>query len=179
MSAVAEVEATVRRCIEKKTERLDNPHRDKDVLCYFYHDSEMTMAEVGNELETSNSTVNRWLKKTDVGSRDRSAEHLQKFNEKRRVERATFGHGGSGHENWKVRGPDGPTTVAVHQLLAVADGADPEDVWAEDTHVHHRTGIPWLNIENGVEVLSPSEHRQTHEADEWTEEDGIPVMEAN
>ena len=170
MSAVAEVEATVHKCIEKKTERLDNPHRDADVLCYFYHDSKMSTYEVAEELGISQGTVSNWLDKTGLGARDSS--------EMNRVNRATFTPADSGgHENWTVNDPDGSTTTKVHQLLAVADGADPEDVWAEDTEVHHRTAVPWLNIEGGVEVLTAEEHRAVHREGEWTEEDGIPVLE--
>lgn len=171
MPAVAEVEATVRKCIEKKTERLDNPHRDTDVLCYFYHDSEMSTRGVGDKLGTSHRTIINWLNKTDLGARseDRGT----------RVEKARYNTTTGGHEKWNAEDPDDTTrAVGVHQLLAVADGADPEDVWAEDTHVHHRTGVPWLNIEGGVEVLTTEEHGAVHREGEWTEEDGIPVLEA-
>lgn len=171
MSAVAEVEATIRKCIGKKTERLDNPHRDADVLCYFYHDSELSTRDVGDKLDCDAKTVSRWLDKTDLGAR------TEDWNT--RLERASFtAANSSGHELCKADDPDGTTrTVGVHQLLAVADGEDPEDVWAEDTHVHHRTGIPWLNIEDGVEVLTVGEHRRVHREGEWADEDGIPVLE--
>jgi len=168
MSAVVEVEATVRKCIEKKIERLDNPHRDTDVLCYLYHEKEMSQNEVAEKLGISQQTVGRRLDKAGLETRDA------------RVERATFTPANnSGHESWTVNDPDGSTTVGVHRLLAIADGADPHEVFEDGNHVHHRTGIPWLNIKNGVEVLTAEEHSAVHRDDEWTEEGGIPVMGAN
>lgn len=171
MSAVAESkEAHIRQFIEDKIERLEKAYRDADVLCYFYRDNELSTYEVAEILGTSQGTISNWLNKTGLGARDSS--------EMNRVKRATFTPvDSSGHERWNVTDPEGSKTVSVHQLLAVADGADPEDVWAEDTHVHHRTGIPWLNIEGGVEVLTAEEHRAVHREGEWTEEDGIPVLE--
>lgn len=171
MSAVAESkEAHIRQFIENKIERLEKAYRDADVLCFFYRDNELSTYEVAEELGTSQGTISNWLNKTGLGARTQS--------EAQRVARASFtAADGSGHERWTVGDPDGSTTTTVHQLLAVADGADPEDVWAEETEVHHRTGIPWLNIEDGVEVLTAEEHRAVHREGEWAEEDGIPVLE--
>jgi len=173
MSAVVEsteVEAHIRHFIEGKVERLENAYRDADVLCYFYRDNELSTYEVADRLGTSQGTISNWLAKNGLGARTQS--------EAQRVARATFtAADSSGHENWTVNDPDGPTTTKIHQLLAVADGSDPNGVWGEDTEVHHRTGIPWLNIEGGVEVLTAEEHRALHRDGEYTEEDGIPVLE--
>jgi len=172
MSAVAQTEADqlIRRFIEGKREDTDTPHRDPDVLMHYYWDEEMSQRDVANELGCSKGTVQAWLKKTDIGARSQS--EAQSF------ERATFTPvNSSGHEHWWVRDPNGGTTVGVHRLLAIADGADPREVFTGDTEVHHRTCIPWLNMPGMVEVLTPGEHHRTHTAGEWTTEDGIPVLE--
>lgn len=166
---LSEAEQLIRRFIEGKRENTNAPHRDPDVLMHLYWDRGMTQEEVGEELGCSHRTVGNWLDETGLGARSRS--------EALRVERANFDPASRGHERWTVRDPDGITTVKVHQLLAVADGEDPADVWDDDTNVHHRTGIPWLNMPGMVEVLTPGEHNRTHAADEWTTEDGIPVLE--
>ncbi|MHC3380227.1 hypothetical protein [Haloarcula sp. H-GB5] len=174
-AAVAEVkEATIQKCIEKKIERLEKPYQDIDVLCHFYHDEGMSTRDLGDKFGCDASTISNWLDKTGLDARTEDW--------KVRLERASFTAADSGgHEHWKADDPDGTTrTVHVHRLLAVADGADPHDVFGEEsTHVHHKSGIPWLNIEDGVEVLTVEEHNAVHLEDEWTEEDGIPMMETN
>jgi transcriptional regulator with XRE-family HTH domain len=157
--------------IEQKIEHLDKPYRNADVLEELYWNREMSQSEVADELGCSQTTVRRYLKCSDLGTRDR--EDTEAWST--RVGRAKF-RTHKGREEWTLRDTEGATTVAVHQLLAVADGADPAEVFDSDTHVHHRTGIPWLNIPDGVEVVTPQEHSDTHRADEWTEVDGIPML---
>lgn len=171
----SEADRLIRRFIESKREETDTPHRDADVLMHFYWDMEMSQKDVADELACNQRTVSKWLDKTDLGARDEGEMGRQAT----RVKRAKFGtHHSDGHERWTARDPDGTIpTVGVHQLLAVADGADPHVVWADDTHVHHRTGVPWLNMPGMVEVLTPGEHKRTHTTDEWTEDGGIPVLE--
>ena len=167
---LSEADQLIRRFIKGKREDTDTPYRDADILMHLYWDCERSQAEVGDELGCSAKTVCRWLDKTDIGARSRS--------EAQRVERAHFDPATKdGQEEWRVRDPDGGTAVKVHQLLAVADGADPGEVWDDDTHVHHKTCIPWLNLPGFVEVLSGDDHRATHTADKWTEDGGIPVLE--
>lgn len=167
---ISEAEQLIRRFIEGKRENTNAPHRDADVLMHLYWDRGLSTYQVADELGCSDVTVGNWLDKTDVGART--------ISEATRVERASFTPANKdGHEYWQVMDPDGNTIVGVHQLLAVADGADPADVWADGTEVHHRTHIPWLNLPGFVEVLTPGEHKRTHAEAEWTEDGGIPVLE--
>lgn len=171
---LSEAEQHIRQWIAGKREDTDTPHRDPDVIMHYYWDREMSQSEVGEKFGVSQTTVNRWLKRHDLGTRDRTDTEGWTT----RVERGAFDPANKdGHERWIVNNPDGTTpTVGVHQLLAVADGADPADVWADNTHVHHKTDIPWLNMPGTVEVLTRGEHKRTHTEAEWTTEDGIPVL---
>lgn len=162
--------------IKQRIERLDNPHRDKAVLRELYWNRGLSTHEVAAELECTNPTISRWLDKNDLGARDDGDMGAKHSRENLRVERASYNTHKKGHERWTVHDPDGPKTVGVHQLLAIADGADPADVFDSDNHVHHRTGIPWLNLPDSVEVVNRSEHKLTHSADEWENVDGIPML---
>jgi len=41
-------------------------------------------------------------------------------------------------------------TVYLHQLCAIAGGADPYDVFSETTDVHHRPLHEWLDLDEDV-----------------------------
>lgn len=66
----------------------------------------------------------------------------------------------SGHEIWRCLKSE--EYVSVHQLLAIADGTDPHEVFAEDTVCHHTTYHPRDNRRGVVEILSRSEHTSLH-----------------
>lgn len=66
---------------------------------------------------------------------------------------------GEGYEYVSDRTPHdegGERPVYIHRLNAVAwgllDGLD------DPRHVHHRTSIPWLNTEDNLEAIDPSDH---------------------
>lgn len=93
------------------------------------------------------------------------------------IEHVGFGVSETGYPYWSVRDPDKTKTVTVHQLLAIADGADPHRVFADGTEVHHDVPHKLANLPGFLSVLSTPEHRRTHAADEWEERRGYPVLE--
>lgn len=52
-----------------------------------------------------------------------------------------------------------------HQLLSIADGACPYEIFSEGYHTHHKNRIPWDNRIDNLEVISPEEHAKEHEVD--------------
>lgn len=158
--------------IENKIAALDNPHRDEEVLDFLYWGKKMSTREVGDKLDASHKTICTWLDKTGVGARTNSEANI--------IQRASYYTTKNGYEQWTSNNSDGSVDqVYVHQLASIAWGEDPEDVFGEGANVHHRSKFPSLNIEGGLEVLSDSEHTSLHNNEEWTEEDGIPVLVNN
>lgn len=88
--------------------------------------------------------------------------------EARRVNYAGFATSSDGYERWDAGSHDGDReTVYVHQLLAVADGADPSDLFGGDAQVHHRNGVPWDNRPENIDVKTVSDHASDHHSDRW------------
>lgn len=51
----------------------------------------------------------------------------------------------------------------VHQLVAIADGTDPEEIFSDgERHVHHRDGIKWHNAPDNLEVRERAAHTAHH-----------------
>lgn len=132
-----------------------------------YVEEGKSQEELAEEWGCSAKTIRNWLNKNGIESRRQGRP---------RAEYATYVIDDNGYERWSSRDPDGGTDhLKVHQLLACLEN-DPAEVFGGDTHCHHRTPIPWLNFPENIVQLSPDEHQRIHLADNWTEEDGFPVL---
>lgn len=65
---------------------------------------------------------------------------------------------GLGYEYYRDRSGGRDVTVYEHQLVALLDN-HPEEVFREDTHVHHRDVPKWCNARSRLEVT----RRDTHD----------------
>lgn len=163
---------------EKATESSDAPWRDEDTLQRLYWEEEMTMTEIGDELGCSSGSVLRWMEKHDIPRRSRyEASRLagcgDAASEARRVEWVPYVVTNR-YEIWRdgIAGEE----VRVQQLLAIADGADPHEVFSDGIVTHHRNCHRRDNRPENIEVMARGVHSRTHGIDEWTEEDRIPVL---
>lgn len=78
----------------------------------------------------------------------RSAESLPVF----RLE------SGSGYPTWEFAKHDSATRMAVHQLIVIATGADPKQVFSDEYNVHHLNGCRLDNRPLNLELLRVEEH---------------------
>lgn len=69
-----------------------------------------------------------------------------------------------GYERWRDYDPEGPRrAVYVHQLVAIANGADPERVFSGGAfQIHHRDGVHWHNVQSNLELVDAREHGRRH-----------------
>lgn len=137
-------------------EHTGRPWDDRDVLYELYHEKEMSQREIAETLGCNRSTVHKSMVRNDVSRRSR------------RVERANFRTQQHGYEIWEVRVGDHCIQCRVHQLLAISDGEDPQEVFSEDTEIHHKNGVPWDNREGNIELLSASEHSRITARERWS-----------
>ena len=122
---------------------------DPDTLRRLYHDEDLSIHEMGDELECSTSTVHKYMKWYDVERRPPTSERPPHFGT----------HNPHGHEFVQTK-VDGETKrVLIHRLIAVAEhGFDA----VEGKVVHHASGVPWDNRPSNLELIDQSEHIRRH-----------------
>ena len=78
---------------------------------------------------------------------------------------ARFETRSDGYERWRAWDPRDRREryVYVHQLVCIADGADPTLVFSDgEYHVHHGNRIRWDNRSSNLSLLNSDEHEQHH-----------------
>jgi transposase-like protein len=141
----------------------EQPWRDPETMRRLYVNQRMTFTEIADELGCSNPTVERWIR--EHGIETRGADGYT------RSRPASFYTGKRGHEVWTHQYDGESFDVYVHQLLAIAEGTDPYEVFSGGERVvHHKNGIPWANWPGNLEVMKNSEHMIHHRKEEYGDE---------
>lgn len=132
-------------------------YKNKEDLEEQYINRQLGIKECSEVFGCSTSTIHYWLKKHGIETRPAVCP--------RRVG-CTFYTTDKGYE-WWVAGTKG---VGIHQLLVIANGADPHKVFSGgDYEVHHKNTIQWDNRPENIELVSRKEHNEIHTADEWVD----------
>lgn len=131
----------------ERQQTYDGKWRDKDALKELYWGERLSTHEIAERLDCSQSTIWRWLNRHGIPIRHSEHEHGSIRTTRRGY---TYYTGGSG-------------IVYIHQLTAIADGEDPEDVFSDREHnTHHKNGIPWHNTMGNVETITAAKHNEKH-----------------
>lgn len=138
----------------------ERPWRDEQRLRRMYVDERMSMREISRKLDCSKRTVQVWLDKFNIETRISSREKPPSINMD------------EGHERFQSACNGKLDKVYHHQLLAIANGADPEDVFSNgEYHIHHLNGIKWDNRPDNIMVIGSSEHQTHHCLERWERAD--------
>lgn len=147
--------------VEQRIGQTEYPHRDPEILSHLYEDRELTQREIAERLDCAATTISRWMARHGIHARKPDASQTP----------ASFCHNQTAHEHWTAS-EDGTTTgIYVHELLAIADGADPSEVFSDENVIHHRDGHPFDNRAENVEVVTHRQHSQTHKQAVWQVDD--------
>jgi len=65
-------------------------------------------------------------------------------------------------EKGYVRIDGGTGDIYEHQLVAIANGANPHEIFANDKQVHHKNEIKWDNRPENLEVMAQDSHLSHH-----------------
>lgn len=142
--------------LEERIQQLEKPYRHEEILRYCYYELGLSLNETADKLEAGcESTIRYWMNKHDIERRDR-LEAL-----KRDGIDPSFTP--DGYMNFVSHRDGESNTVSGHALLACLDN-DPHEVFASDTHVHHKIGTQ-IDFPENIEVLTRKEHRQKHSGD--------------
>lgn len=135
-------------------------YKDPDVLRALYWEEDMSFREIADRYGVHQKTVWRWFEKYNI---DRHAPTGGRV-EGQKSNKLAYGDDPSGYCKWSgTIDIDGFSTTFVHQLLAVADGADPYKVYSGgEYHIHHKNGVKWDNRPENIEVVTPKEHAEKH-----------------
>jgi len=151
----------------REAQRISGKHTDREWLAEQYHGKKRTLADIADECDVGPVTVMNWMERHNIPRRE-ATRH-------KRVSPARY-----------YMPPDNPYPVVaskcqgefrqakVHQLVAIADGADPDKVFSDGEYqCHHRNGVPWDNRPENIGVLSATEHADEH----WPDRERAPTGE--
>lgn len=124
------------------------------------------MKDIGDECDVSPPVILKWLRRHDIETRHPDAY------KKRKPISIQYKTGELGDlpgpyaeikSSVTVDGERVFDRAYVHQLLAIAEGADPHKVFSDgEYNVHHDNGIRWDNRPENIEFMTTNEHARHH-----------------
>ena len=151
---------------QREAQRLDGKHTDRKWLAEQYRDEGRSMADIGRECDVTAATILKYLRRFGIKTRD-STQHIRDQKIGITNEKGEFGDLPGGYRkvmnSWLVEGGREYRSVYVHQLLAIAEGADPYKVFSNGKwQVHHKNRIKWDNRPENIEFTTREKHRSEH-----------------
>lgn len=126
------------------TERL----RDRKWLESKYHDEEMSLRDISNEIGCHRQSVYYWMEKHGIERRKSNREKI-----------GCIAFDENGYEMFRTGYKDEMYIVRIPRLIAVAKFGI-EDV--KGMHVHHKNHIPYDNRPENLDLVDPVEHGRMH-----------------
>lgn len=164
--------------LESRIYTLEAPHKDAEILHYCYRGLGLSVKGTADKLEVSIYTIEYWMKKHGLDRRS-PAEAARNAHSDDGI---SSNYTEKGYLVFNIYNKDDWVTIYGHQVVALLEN-DLEEVFDEDTHVHHRYPIPFENVPQldvpaNLEVLDLSEHLGKHGKDEFEVPDLEEVLDS-
>ena len=122
------------------------PYKDEDILKELYVEKDLSQYQIADQYDVSQPTISVWLDRYGIEKPDSAFHRCVKSD---------------GRINL-VSPNDDERAVNVSQVVALQDFHG-KDVFADDTHVHHLIGSPFvLDLPENLEVWKRSQHVKRH-----------------
>lgn len=145
------------------TSEFAEPWHDPTRLEQLYWEEGISISKMAERFDCGPTTILYWMDQHGIDRRDK----IEASRKEMRVEWAWFGVDQRGYELWidSISGKQ----AKVAQLLAIANGEDPHEVFADGTITHHRSNHPRDNRPENIEVMENSAHVRYHRQKEIPE----------
>jgi len=136
---------------------------DESTLRRLYLDEGLSQRQIADELGKTRSQVRKKIEKYKIPTRPSGGQWKNiKWDGSSWVTESCHSKlhtGGNGYEMWcpKVNGKI--KTFYHHRLLAIAKFGVSE---VKGKEVHHKSGVPWDNRKENLEIMTPSKHAAHH-----------------
>jgi len=136
---------------------------DPEVLESLYWREGLSMWEIAKRLGCGETTVRRRM--AEYGIDRRGVGHNTRAGASHRAPEDVEVHFRTRKDGYEVightyRGEN--SLVYVHQIVAIAGGADPHKVFSGDYDSHHKNGIKYDNRPENIELMTREEHMRHH-----------------
>lgn len=130
----------------KQSQPRVEPWKDKERLEVLYYEQDLTQYEIADKFGVEQPTIHYWMNQFDLLEPERDFYVVEVEGGKVQIHPAATDE----------------QVVYVHQLVALLDH-EPEDVFGEDTHVHHLMAAPHaVDIPENLVVWDAGTHIRRH-----------------